>query len=85
MGCGRFRTAKRRTSRSRSRISAAWSWSFGRDSDTYRAVYIAKLRSAVYVLDVFRKKSTKGSNLPKGHRIRIEARLKAARQLDRET
>ncbi len=55
------------------------------DSDTYRAVYIAKLRSAVYVLDVFRKKSTKGSNLPKGHRIRIEARLKAARQLDRET
>ncbi len=55
------------------------------DSDTYRAVYVAKLGSSIYVLDVFRKKSTRGRNLPKAHRIRIETRLRDARKLEGTT
>jgi phage-related protein len=56
----------------------------GGDSDTYRAVYTVKLGEVVYALDAFKKKSTKGSNLPKRDRERIEARLKTARAIDRE-
>ena len=48
------------------------------------AVYTVKLGEVVYALDAFKKKSTKGDNLPKRDRERIEARLKAARAIDRE-
>jgi len=51
----------------------------GGDSDTYRTLYTTKLGDAVYALDAFKKKSTKGSNLPKRDRERIKARLAAAR------
>jgi phage-related protein len=56
----------------------------GGDSDTYRAVYTVKLGEVVYALDAFKKKSTKGGNLPKHDRERIEARLKTARAAARE-
>jgi phage-related protein len=55
----------------------------GGDFDTYRAVYTVKLGEVVYALDAFKKKSTKGDNLPKRDRERIEARLKTARGVDR--
>ncbi len=50
--------------------------------DTYRAVYAVKLKSAVYVLDCFKKKSKKGKAIPRHIVARIERRLKEARRLD---
>jgi len=50
--------------------------------DTYRAAYIARLASAVYVLHVFQKKSTRGAVTPARHPTTIRQRLRAARQLD---
>jgi phage-related protein len=46
------------------------------DDDTYRAVYTVKLRSGVYVLHVFQKKSTRGIRTPKHEVDRIKARLR---------
>jgi phage-related protein len=34
------------------------------DTDTFRIVYVAKLSEAVFVLDAFKKKSPRGSELP---------------------
>jgi len=48
------------------------------NSDTYRVVYIAKFRSAVYVLHAFQKKSTKGIATPKSHIDLIISRYKDA-------
>ncbi len=48
------------------------------DGDTFRAVYIVKFRSVVYVLDAFQKKSKKGRATPKHDIDRIKARLKLA-------
>jgi phage-related protein len=50
------------------------------DGNTYRAVYTVKFKGVVYVLDVFQKKSKKGSATPKHDIDRIEARLKLAEQ-----
>ena len=45
---------------------------------TFRAVYTVRLRSAVYVLHVFQKKSKRGIETPKSDIEMIERRLKAA-------
>lgn len=54
------------------------------DGDTYRAVYTVRLRSGVYVLHVFQKKSTHGISTPKPEMERIRARLRMAEGQDRE-
>lgn len=46
--------------------------------DTYRAVYTVKFKEAIYVLHVFKKKSTKGIATPKKDIDLIEKRLKDA-------
>ena len=46
--------------------------------DTYRAVYTIKFKEAVYVLHVFKKKSTKGIATPKRDKELIDKRLKDA-------
>lgn len=46
--------------------------------DTYRAVYTIKFKEAIYVLHVFKKKSTKGIATPKKDIDLIETRLKDA-------
>lgn len=45
---------------------------------TYRAVYTVKLKSAVYVLHVFQKKSKKGIRTPKKDIDIVKARLNEA-------
>jgi len=45
---------------------------------TYRAVYTVRLKSAVYVLHVFQKKSKRGIETPKSDMDKIERRMKAA-------
>lgn len=48
------------------------------DTDTYRCVYTIRFEKAVYVVDAFKKKSKRGSEIPKEDDERIRARLKAA-------
>jgi len=48
------------------------------DGNTYRAVYTVRFSAAIYVLDVFQKKSKKGIATPKADIERIKTRLKAA-------
>lgn len=50
--------------------------------DTYRTVYLVKLRSAVYVIDAFQKKSRRRSKTPREVRERLEIRIKWARKMD---
>lgn len=50
------------------------------DGATYRATYTTKIGDVVYVLDVFKKKSTHGIATPQKDIDRIEKRLKAARK-----
>jgi phage-related protein len=50
------------------------------DRDTFRAVYTVKFEGAVYVLDVFQKKSRKGSATPKPELELIRKRLAVAEQ-----
>ena len=50
------------------------------DRNTYRAVYVAKLASGIYVLHVFQKKSRKGISTPKAEIDLIKTRLKRARE-----
>jgi phage-related protein len=54
------------------------------NTDTYRAVYTMRYADRVYVLHVFQKKSKKGRALPKEDKERIEARLKAVVQSEKE-
>jgi phage-related protein len=49
------------------------------DGDTYRAVYTVKLRSVVYVLHVFKKKSTRGIATPRREIDLIVERYRRAR------
>jgi phage-related protein len=49
---------------------------------TFRIVYLLKLRKGIYVIDAFVKKSKKGSQVPKEIRERIAARIRAARTMD---
>lgn len=46
--------------------------------DTYRAIYTVKFKETLYVLHIFKKKSTKGIATPKKDRELFEKRLKAA-------
>ena len=55
------------------------------DGDTYRAAYIASLPGAVYVLHVFKKKSTTGIATPRLDKDRIRTRLAAAQAHHRDT
>lgn len=55
------------------------------DSDTYRAAYTTHFEKAVYVLDVFMKKSEKGIATPSQTRDRIERRFRLAEQHYRQT
>ena len=52
--------------------------------DTYRAVYTARLKQAVYVLHCFKKKSTKATQTPRPDVDLIRTRLKAAEETDEE-
>lgn len=49
------------------------------DTDTYRMAFSWSLSGAVYLLDVFKKKSTSGRGTPSKNLRRIGARWKAAR------
>lgn len=51
---------------------------------TYRAVYVAKLAGAVYVLHAFQKKSKSGAATPKPEIDLIRARLKIASSMAKE-
>ena len=48
--------------------------------DTYRAVYTVRFKEAIYVLHVFKKKSTQGISTPKKEMDLIEKRLKDANE-----
>lgn len=48
------------------------------EGDTYRAAYTVAFEQAVYVLDVFQKKSKAGRSTPKHIKDRVRARFKAA-------
>lgn len=50
------------------------------DTDTYRAVYTVEFPLAVYVLDVFKKKSTGGRATPEPIKRRVRARFREARE-----
>lgn len=52
------------------------------DGDTYRAVYTAHFEDTIYVLHCFKKKSTRGRNLPKRDRETIEARLAEVKRIE---
>ena len=52
--------------------------------DTFRAVYTVRIKSAVYVLHVFQKKSTRGIATPKADMELIRERLKTAESMARE-
>lgn len=54
------------------------------DGNTFRAVYTVRLRSAVYVLHAFQKKSRSGIATPKHEIDLIAARLRQAEAIERE-
>ena len=51
---------------------------------TYRAVYTVRFESAVFVLHIFQKKSTRGAATPKTDIDLIRERLKVAEQFAKE-
>lgn len=53
------------------------------DGDTYRAVYTVKLRSAIYVLHCFQKKSPKGGKVPLVDARLIQQRLREAEAMEK--
>jgi phage-related protein len=53
------------------------------DGDTYRAVYAVRFEGVLYVLHVFKKKSTKGIATPKRHLDLIKQRLRQAEIIHR--
>jgi phage-related protein len=54
------------------------------DRNAYRLMYIVSLRSALYVLHAFIKKSKSGIGLPKPDADLITVRLRRAREIDME-
>lgn len=52
------------------------------DTNTYRAVYTAKIGENIYVLHVFQKKSTRGIRTPKREIDLIKQRLKTAQEME---
>ena len=55
------------------------------DGDTFRAAYTVSFRRAVYVLHVFKKRSTAGIATPKPDKDLVRSRLKIAEQHYRRT
>lgn len=55
------------------------------DRDTYRAAYTVSFPECVYVLHVFKKKSSHGIATPRPDRETIHARLQAAEEHYRRT
>lgn len=54
------------------------------DGDTFRAAYTVSLPHAVYVLHVFKKKSSSGIRTPRPDKDRIRTRLQAAENHHRQ-
>jgi phage-related protein len=54
------------------------------DGDTYRTVYTVRLRSGIYVLHAFQKKSKRGRKTPEHEIDLIRRRLRAAEEQDAE-
>lgn len=54
------------------------------DKDTYRSMYVVRFASAVYVLDSFKKKSTKGTATPQHVLDGIVERYAIAARLDEQ-
>jgi len=54
------------------------------DTDTYRTVYVTKLKHAIYVLHAFKKKSKKGIKTPKQEIDLIKQRLRIAKEDDND-
>lgn len=53
--------------------------------DTFRVVYLLKLKKAMYVIDAFQKKSKRGSQTPKEIRERLMRRIAEARKHEDES
>ena len=56
----------------------------GFDRNAFRLIYVVNLTKAIYVLHVFMKKSKARIGLPRPDAELIRARLKRAREMDRE-
>ena len=54
------------------------------DRNAYRVMYVVNLTRALYVLHAFMKKSKSGIGLPKPDAELIAARLRRAREIDKE-
>jgi phage-related protein len=52
--------------------------------DTYRVVYLIKLKRAMYVVDAFQKKSKRGKQTPKEIAERLKKRIAEARKHEDE-
>jgi len=52
--------------------------------DTFRVVFLLKLKRAVYVIDAFQKKSKRGGQTPKEVRERLKRRIAEARKHEDE-
>jgi phage-related protein len=55
------------------------------DRSTYRAVYTVRFEGVVFVLHIFQKKSKRGAATPKADIDLIHQRLKAAKQMAKES
>lgn len=55
------------------------------DTNAYRLMYVVRLKNAIYVLHALMKKSKSGIGLPKNDVRLIEARLKRAIAMDKES
>lgn len=56
----------------------------GFDGNAFRAIYVVKLKKAIYVLHAFIKKSKSGIGLPRPDVELIQIRLRRAQELDAE-
>ena len=63
---------------------AVWQVRADDRSGTYRAVYVAQFRDAIYVLHAFQKKATSGIATPRRELDLIRNRLQLARKLARK-
>jgi phage-related protein len=54
------------------------------DGDTYRAIYTVRLRSAIYVLHCFQKKSPRGGKVPLVDARLLQQRLREAEARESE-
>ena len=59
--------------------NGVWDLRESYNTDAYRAVYFLKHEETVFILHCFKKKSTKGGEIPDRDRETIAARLKTAK------